>query len=208
MFVTADREKRILRNVSQRDTKALILETAKSIVLSKGYSAVGLNEILAAAGVPKGSFYHHFKSKEDFGVELMKKHLQESAELFRHFLTNPNVNPYERIASLYDTLLTFHRQAGCHQFCLVAKLGPEVSDLSDAMRKAQRDGIRIWIDIYKQCIREGQAMGVIDSYIDANNAAAMMHDLWQGALVRMQIDQSVRPLENALETIKKMLSPK
>lgn len=194
--------------MSQKDTKTLILETAKSIVLAKGYSAVGLSEILLAAGVPKGSFYHHFKSKEDFGVELMKKHLRESADLFKHFLTNPDCNPYERIVSLYDTLLMFHRQAGCHQFCLVAKLGPEISDLSDALRRTQKDGISVWIGIFERCIREGQTEGVIDSLIDAKSTASMMHDLWQGALVRMQIDQNIEPLENALEMIKKMLSSK
>ncbi|MCX5826420.1 MAG: TetR/AcrR family transcriptional regulator [Deltaproteobacteria bacterium] len=194
--------------MTQRDTKAIILETAKSIILAKGYTAVGLNEILSAAGVPKGSFYHYFKSKEDFGVELMKNFLREHEEFLRQHLTNPDVNPYERMASLFDTILMYHKQKGCQQLCLIAKLGAEVSDLSETIRRTQSEGIRKWLDIYEACIREGQAVGVIDSEIDAHSAAAFIHDLWQGASVRKQIDQDMEPLENAITTIKNMLSPK
>lgn len=192
--------------MSQRDTKEVILETAKSIILTKGYVAAGLNEILSAAGVPKGSFYHYFKSKEDFGVELIKKHMTESADIFRQYLSNPDINPYERIATLYDMLHSCHKQAGYHQFCLVAKLGSEVSDLSDAMRQTLKEGIRIWIGIHEKCIREGQEEGCINKDIDAHRTAAMMHDIWQGALVRMQIDQDLAPLENAFEIMRDKLT--
>ena len=96
--------------MSDRDTKTVILDTAKSIILTKGYTATGLNEILSSAGVPKGSFYHLFKTKENFGRELMKKYLTDTAELFRYFLRNPVVNPFERFISLYDTLITFIRR--------------------------------------------------------------------------------------------------
>lgn len=54
------------------DVRQHILDTAKPIMLRKGFSAVGLNEILQAAGVPKGSFYHYFGSKEAFGEALLE----------------------------------------------------------------------------------------------------------------------------------------
>jgi len=195
-------------SATRRDSKTLILDAAKSIILEKGYAAAGLNEILSAAGVPKGSFYHYFKSKEDFGVELIKKNLSETAELYREFLVNSALNPYERFVAFYSTILTFHRQHNCRDFCIVAKLGPEVSFSSDAMRKIQSQGVRVWLDIIESCLKQGIKDGVINKKIDPAGTAAMMHDLWQGALVRSQIDQNVQPLENAFETIKAILLAK
>jgi TetR/AcrR family transcriptional regulator, transcriptional repressor for nem operon len=191
----------------QRDTKALILETARALILAKGYTAVGLNEILTAAGVPKGSFYHYFKSKEDFGAELMRDFLQGQEAFLRQHLTNPDINPYRRIISLFEMFRSGHEKKGCGQLCLIAKLGAEVSDLSEAIRRIQSEGIRDWLELYAACIREGQETGVIDPHLDASATAAFIHDLWQGASLRMQIDQDLAPLENAIEMIKRSLSP-
>lgn len=194
--------------MAKRDTKTAILDAAKSIILTKGYAAAGLNEILSAAGVPKGSFYHYFKSKEDFGVELIKKNLSETAELHRYFLNDAIRSPYARFMAFYETLLEFHRHHDCREQCIVAKLGPEVSYASDAMRLAQSEGVKLWLEIIEGCIREGQDQGDIDAQLDAAATAALLHDLWQGALLRTQIDQDVSPLENAFQAIQCALSPK
>ncbi|PKN33889.1 MAG: TetR family transcriptional regulator [Deltaproteobacteria bacterium HGW-Deltaproteobacteria-19] len=190
-----------------KDTKNHILQTAKGIILSKGYAAVGLNEILSTAGVPKGSFYHYFKSKEDFGVELLQSYLDEHKEFLKAILLDERVEPFERIMSLFDLYRAGHEEHQCQQLCLVAKLGSEVSDLSESMRAAQSKGIKRWLEVYECCIREGQEKGSINRNIDAAAAAALIYDLWQGASVRKQIDHSTEPLENAIAMIKRLLSP-
>lgn len=190
-----------------KDTRNIIFQSAKQIILTKGYAAAGLNEILSAAGVPKGSFYHYFKSKEEFGAELLKSYLDEHETFLRQLLTDEDLDPMERIITLMENVRALHEGNHCQQVCLVAKLGAEVSDLSETMRKVQSTGIRKWLDVYAECIREGQEKGSINRNIDADQAAALIHDLWQGASVRMQIDQNTAPLENAAEIIRRLLTP-
>ncbi len=61
------------------DTRQHLLDTGHRIMAVKGFTGVGLNEILQAASVPKGSFYHYFKSKEQFWQSLLE-------DYFRHYL--------------------------------------------------------------------------------------------------------------------------
>ncbi len=190
-----------------KDTKQNILQTAKGIILAKGYAAVGLSEILSAAGVPKGSFYHYFKSKEDFGVALLESYLEEHREFLQVILLDDRKEPFERIMSLFELYRAGHEEHQCGQLCLVAKLGSEVSDLSENMRAVQSRGIREWLEVYERCIREGQEKGSINRNIDAGAAAALIYDLWQGASVRKQIDHNTEPLENAISMIRRLLSP-
>jgi TetR/AcrR family transcriptional repressor of nem operon len=190
-----------------KDTRNNILETAREIILTKGYAA-GLNEILTAANVPKGSFYHYFKSKEDFVAELLKSYLDEHEIFLKELLTDDGTDHLERIISFLSMGRDLCKNNQCRQVCLVAKLGAEVSDLSEALRNVQSRGIRKWLDVYARFIREGQEKGTINRNIDADQAAALIHDLWQGASVRMQIDQNTTPQENAIEMIRRLLNPR
>jgi len=190
-----------------KDTRNTLLRAARRIILTKGFAATGLSEILAAAGVPKGSFYHYFKSKEDFGAELLKCYLEEQEAFIRQCLTITSMDPLERIMLFMEKSRALLERNQCRQSCLIAKLGAEVSDLSESMRNVQRDGVRKWLDVYAECVREGQQAGSINRNLDASQAAALIHDLWQGASVRMQIDQDTAPLENASLIIRRMLTP-
>ena len=60
-----------------QETRQHILDVAKALMTQKGYTAVGLAEVVAAAGVPKGSFYYYFKSKEEFGQALLQEYFDE-----------------------------------------------------------------------------------------------------------------------------------
>src|SRR5580692_2891796 len=101
-------------------TKERILDAAEEIMLAKSFHSVGLNEILAAVKVPKGSFYHYFKSKEQFGVELLGHYVQEhSARLRRILLESSDLNPLERLMAFFDGAVGWMLQGQCRQFCLV-----------------------------------------------------------------------------------------
>ena len=59
----------------QADAKNHILDCGERLIANKGFVGVGLVEILTAAGIPKGSFYHYFGSKERFGEEIGRAHV-------------------------------------------------------------------------------------------------------------------------------------
>ena len=108
----------------------------------KGFSAVGLTEILNAAGVPKGSFYYYFKSKDAFGEALLEQYFADYMAELTELLEKPEQSGAQRLMAYWDKWL--QTQAGCDSQgkCLAVKLGAEVADLSEAMRSALRIGQR------------------------------------------------------------------
>src|SRR5262245_4198451 len=108
-------------------TKERILDAAEEIMLQKSFHSVGLNEILSAVKVPKGSFYHYFQSKEQFGVELLRHYVAEATTWKRNLLlsTDQEPNPFERLMAYLDMNIGHMFENNCQCPCLVAKLAAE-----------------------------------------------------------------------------------
>ena len=176
-------------------------------MLSKSFHSVGLNEILAAVKVPKGSFYHYFESKEQFGVELLRHYVSEhSARLRRILLESQELGPLERLTAFFDGAISRMLEGECRQFCLVAKLGAEVSTFSEPMRGVLAEGMREWRGIYEELIREGQEKNVIRHDLDPVEAAGTVQDMWQGAMHRTQIERSVAPVRHTAQFLQSYLA--
>lgn len=148
---------------SGAEVRQHILNIAKPIMLRKGFSAVGLNEILAAAGIPKGSFYHYFGSKEAFGEALLESYFEGYLEHIDNLLV------HQQQGTGADRLLTYWKNwlhAQCANDpegkCLAVKLGAEVSDLSESMRAVLRRGTEQIIGRLAAGIESGLADGSLD----------------------------------------------
>jgi TetR/AcrR family transcriptional repressor of nem operon len=187
-------------------TKDRILHAAEEIILAKSFHSVGLNEILSAVKVPKGSFYHYFASKEQFGVELLKHYLEEHTARLRKFFAEPGATALEKLSSFWNYVISRVTEGDCGANCLVSKLSMEVTSFSEPMREVLADGLARWRRIYAEVIREGHRDRSIRSEIDAEEAAALIQDFWQGAMQRMQIERSVAPLRQAARFLRNHLA--
>ncbi|GEP41549.1 TetR/AcrR family transcriptional regulator [Brevifollis gellanilyticus] len=192
---------------ANNDTKERILDAAVGIVLEKGFSGVGINEILKAVNVPKGSFYHWFTSKEQFGVELLKYFGGKAQAYTRKWLTKTDTipNAYERLVAFYEARLSMTLEQDCQQGCLVSKLTAEVSSWSDAMRAEVSANYDAAISLLRRVIEEGQAQGSIRQSLDAGHTASIIHDVWLGAYLRGTAGKQVQPLREALQFVKSYL---
>lgn len=190
-------------------TKERILDAAEEIMLQKSFHSVGLNEILTAVKVPKGSFYHYFQSKEQFGVELLKHYVADASAYKRQYLlgTELGEDPYERLMTYFDRAITKVYESSCGCSCLVAKLCSEVASFSDDMRAVLAEGMREWRGFLEQVVVEGQEKGSIRKDIDPTATATMMQDLWMGATQRGQAERSVAPLRAATIFFRNYLKP-
>jgi len=191
------------------DTKERILDAAVAIVLEKGFSGVGINEILKAVNVPKGSFYHWFASKEQFGVELLRYFGGKAMAYTRKWLTKTDTlpNAYERLVAFYEARLSMTLEQDCQQGCLISKLTAEVSSWSETMRAEVSRNYDEAISLLRQVIEEGQVQGSIRKSLQAAATASVIHDVWLGAYLRGTAGQQVQPLREALQFIKSYLSP-
>lgn len=178
------------------DTREHILEVGEAIILGKGFAAVGLAEILGSAQVPKGSFYHYFRSKEQFGTALLERYFDRYLADLDGLLATPQaatglVNYWESWRS---------HQGGCRaeEQCLVVKLSAEVSDLSVAMREALDQGTQRIMGRLAAALAAGQQDGSLPPDLDPAATALELYALWLGASLLTKLRRDASALDQAM----------
>ncbi|WP_067583598.1 TetR/AcrR family transcriptional regulator [Endozoicomonas ascidiicola] len=190
--------------VKTETTKQHILNTGYELILSKGFSAMGLAELLKTAEVPKGSFYHYFNSKEHFGEAVIADYFSNYVELLDTLLVQTPGSGLERLMNYFERWLEFENGRCKAHKCLIVKLGAEVSDLSDTMREELLKGAELITAAIAQCIELGIKDGSIDSQNSLSSANTLYH-LWLGATLMSKLTQSLEPLQSALNATRSLL---
>lgn len=190
---------------SNLDMRQHIIDVAKTLMTHKGYTAVGLMEVLTTAGVPKGSFYHYFRSKEEFGQALLEEYFQEYIGRVDIVMAAQGTGAERLIGYLIYWAKT---QAFDHpeEKCLVVKLGAEVCDLSEDMRSVLEEGTALIIQRITRCVEQGMADGSITSTQNAETLAESLYQLWLGASLLVKVRNTTAAFETALNTSKRLLA--
>ena len=172
----------------------------------RGYTAVGINEIVAVAGVPKGSFYHYFPSKDAFGEQVMRSYFDDYLGQMDHIIGRADLDAAGKLLEYWRYWYVNETQATDRPKCLAVKLGAEVADLSEPMRQALEDGTAAIIDRITGMIDERFQDEPQPLYGSAVSVARSMYDLWLGASVRAKIDRSPSALDNAMACTRGLLT--
>ena len=180
------------------DTREKLLEVGAQAFAEKSFNSCGLAEILQRAGVPKGSFYHYFASKEDFGVALIEKASADYVELLRPIVGDRKRTPLERLRAVFELSREECLANGAARQCLIPKLALETSQLSEPVHAAVKCAYDQWSALLARVIREAQAAGEIGRRHDPDRLADILVMLWEGATIRMQIDRSLQPVDDFL----------
>jgi len=187
------------------DTRRVILDTAQRIMARKGYSAVGINEVLAEAGVPKGSFYHYFASKDAFGEAILKSYFAEYLTDMDRVLAHSGQSAAERLMAYWQQWRQTQSLEECQGKCLAVKLGAEVADLSESMRLALKEGTSAIVDRIERTIASGLEDGSLSVDGEARDVAQALYDMWLGASVMAKIHRSLAPLDTVTEVTRGLL---
>jgi TetR/AcrR family transcriptional regulator, transcriptional repressor for nem operon len=179
------------------DMRGHILDTGLGIIAGRGFTAVGLAEILAAARVPKGSFYHWFASKEAYGEAMLDRYFEGYLQRIETLLAAPGRTGRERLLDYWRRWLETQSPCACDQPCLVVKLAAEVSDLSEAMRLSLLRGTARVQARLGRALAEGVADGSLPAGLEPEGAALELYALWLGASLLAKVSRSDEPLERA-----------
>ncbi|WP_405798455.1 TetR/AcrR family transcriptional regulator [Streptomyces sp. NBC_01506] len=187
------------------DTRRSILDAAQRIMSHKGFAAVGINEVLTEAGVPKGSFYHYFGSKDAFGEAMMRSYFTDYLADMDRVLAQPGLTSAQRLMNYWRNWRETQSVDGCQGRCLAVKLGAEVSDLSETMRLALKEGTTAIVDRLERTITAGVEDGSLSVDGDARDTAEVLYNMWLGASVMAKIHRDVGPLDTTTAVTRRLL---
>jgi TetR/AcrR family transcriptional repressor of nem operon len=159
---------------------------------------VGLNEILQAAEVPKGSFYHYFNSKDAFGVVLLDHYFDHYVHGMQQLFDAPGLTQHAKLMRYWHCWID--NQTGCSDAgkCLAVKLGAEVSDLSEPMRLALQRGTARTIGLLAKALQQGVEDGSVVITQHPESLAQRLYALWLGTSVMSKITRTAAPFDEAL----------
>ncbi|MBU2710845.1 TetR/AcrR family transcriptional regulator [Zooshikella harenae] len=180
-----------------QDTRETILCAGEQLILSKGFSAVGLAQILAQAKVPKGSFYHYFKSKELFGVELLRRYFCHYEQVLDELFNQPKSGK-DKLMSYWQYWFEKQTDKCCDKQCLAVKLSAEVSDLSDDMRLMLKSGIEAIISRIEECVKLGINDGSLPTTLDARLTSVVLYQQWMGASLMTKVRRDDSAIQTAM----------
>ncbi|MFC9470887.1 TetR family transcriptional regulator C-terminal domain-containing protein [Nocardia sp. NPDC055002] len=181
------------------DTRAQLIEEGAVGLLSNGYHGTGIKQVLDKVGVPKGSFYNYFDSKESFAQAVIEHHSQcVQRNLAAAFAVAPD--PLSGVRAFFATLTDDFVASEYTGGCLIANLGGELEG-SELLRKSLSDAWAVWRDGIAGALGEAQAQGTVRADIDAVDLADLLLESWEGAVIRMKIDRTVEPLDKCLRRL-------
>ena len=187
--------------MEKRDTRSTIITKGMEAISLYGYNATGIDTVLKQAGVPKGSFYHYFGSKEDFGLAVINHFAVRYDLRLEGFLSDEEVTPLNRIRNYLEHGLAKLTQNQCTRGCLIGNLGQELADQNERFRERLDEIFLSWKERFAACLAEAQSSGELNSTMNTDVLAGFILSGWEGAILRAKVMKSPQPMRDFIETL-------
>lgn len=180
------------------DTRQALLRQGMAMLLRNGYHNLGIAAVLEATEIPKGSFYHHFGSKEDFGLEVIDLYLKEVHVALDHFLGDASVPALTRVRRFFEATAEKYRSEG-YLGCLLGGLGQELSGVSETFRRKVEQCFTEIAQRIAAALREAIDQGELRKDTDPVKMAELLVNCWEGAALRTRLRRDPAPLQQMLD---------
>jgi len=191
------------KSADLEQTKQNLLEVGLSLFEQKGFNATGIQEIATLAGIPKGSFYNYFASKDDFGVAVIRYYTELNTQIWQAMLAaaTPKEDSFEALYTVFLSITEEYCRADIKKGCLLGNLAAEISEASEKCRLALHESVNAYKNILAERLLLGQQFGKVRNDLSAQLLADLFWDCWQGSLLRMKIENSVDPVRQNLKLL-------
>ena len=179
----------------QRETRSALIRAGVETLTEKGFSATGIDEILRRVGVPKGSFYHYFQSKDAFGAELIDSYAEYFARKLDRWLLDESTPPLQRLANFVADARAGMARHGYRRGCVIGNLGQEMGALPEAYRHRLLGVFADWETRLARCLELARAQGAIAPSCDCQALARFFWIGWEGAVLRAKLELGPAPLD-------------
>lgn len=193
--------------MSKREAKKeLILTAGLEVMRCQGYNGTGVKDIVDAAGVPKGSFYNYFDSKEAFAVEAMAAAAEEATALMRAALSAGDQAALPRLQAFFQQQAQAAETGENRTGCFIGTLCQEMAGSCETIRLSAKAMFRGFSDVVAELIEEGRRDGSISSPVPTEQLADLVINAWQGTLLRMKAVRSRGPMDDFCSMLPRLLA--
>lgn len=183
------------RKLDKDSVRDRLIRCGVELCTESGFQATGIDGILRRVGVPKGSFYHYFKNKHEFGLAVIDSYADYFTGKLKRLLTDEQVAPLQRLQNFVTEARSGMERYSFRRGCLVGNLGQELAGLDDEFRERLEGVLRVWERHTSLCFREAQVLGHLDGDVSADELAAFFWIGWEGAILRSKLTRSHAPMD-------------
>jgi TetR/AcrR family transcriptional repressor of nem operon len=179
-------------------TKRRLLDAGLPMLLEHGYNDLGIQALLTATRTPKGSFYHHFRDKEDFALQVIDQYMQDVHAGLDACLGDKGRLPLERVRRFFEMTQEHYRKQG-YMGCLLGGLGQELSGVSEVFRRKIEGCFSAIAGRMAACLEEARQRGDLPADSNTRRMASVLVDCWEGAALRSRLQGNAAPLTAMLD---------
>jgi TetR/AcrR family transcriptional regulator, transcriptional repressor for nem operon len=179
-------------------TKQRLLDAGLAMLLERGYNDLGIQAVLDATGVPKGSFYHHFKDKEDFALQTIDQYMEKVHAGLDACLGDESRAPLSRVRHFFEATTEKYKEEG-YLGCLLGGLGQELSGVSEVFRRRIDACLSVIAERIAVCLDTAKTSGELGRDFDTQRMAGLLVNCWEGAALRSRLRGNAAPLGEMLD---------
>jgi TetR/AcrR family transcriptional regulator, transcriptional repressor for nem operon len=188
--------------MAERSAREHLIEMGLQHMQKTSYYSTGLNEVLALAGVSKGSFYHYFPSKEEFGSAVLQRYLHSEFARATTLLGESKAAPIKRLRKYFEELISIYGPEGdMNGGCLLGNLSQEMANHSDLIQQTLQEGFKLWEGAIEVVLQEAVTRGDLPEKAKTLEIASFVLNSYEGALLRAKAERSEAPLRLFLQMI-------
>ncbi|MEM8673715.1 MAG: TetR family transcriptional regulator C-terminal domain-containing protein [Cyanobacteria bacterium P01_G01_bin.67] len=181
--------------------RAQLIDVGSNAIVQRGFNAASINDILTEAGVPKGSFYYYFSSKEDFGLAIIDDFAARYQKRIMDFLEDERYSPLTRLRNYFEAKITDMKTCKCTDGCLIGNLAQELSAQNELFRDRLNQIFHCWEKYFTHCLSAAVATGELEDSPHLDQLAKFILSSWEGAILQAKVAKSVVPMETFIKVL-------
>lgn len=185
----------------QTGTRDHLISTGLRLLHTQGFHASGVQDIIQAAGVPKGTFYTHFESKEQFGAEVLGRFWEQRAARTSAILSDETKTPLDRLKTWLDGKIADREAGKSHAGCMIGNFSAELAVDSRLVRDRLASIFAAWTSLLATTVREAVDSGQVSTALPSDTVAAFLVDAFEGAVLRSKVDRDTTALRRLRDVV-------
>ena len=178
-----------------------LIKVGSKIIVQQGFNAASINTVLTTAGVPKGSFYYYFSSKENFGLAIIDDFASQCQIKLEKMLQNTQKSPLANMHDFFAAKIVDMQENQCCEGCLIGNLAQELSTQNELFRDRLNQIFDDWEKYFVKCLQAAYEAGEIERNDNLEDLAKFILSSWEGAILQSKVTKTVIPMQVFLKIL-------